>query len=280
MVLPLPLELPVLPAPRERAILVLMNPDASLESYLAVVEGDPALTAAVLRAANSVHAWPVSPVRGAREAVVRLGTAAVRNLITTTLVRSEFASVEGSGLDTDDLWRHLLGCALLAEAQATDEEAAHEAFTVGLIHDLGRLAMAAQAPSRYERVVGIARDGYDILEAERAAFGIHHAEFGLLIGERWRLPEDITVAIGTHHRSPDAVPDDAPPVGTNAAERLRLARWIVAGLGIGDGVSAGGDPLPTAEQHPLVIALGGRAELLNSVRWFRGSTVSRRRGAA
>lgn len=279
MVLPLPLELPVLPAPRERAVLVLMNPDASLESYLAVIEGDPSLTAAVLRAANSVHAWPVQPVRGARDAVVRLGSTAVRNLITATLVRTAFASVQTAGLDTDDIWRHLLGCALLAEAQAPDEESAHESFTVGLIHDLGRLAMAAQAPTRYRQVVQVARDGHDPLEAERAAFGINHAEFGLLIGERWRLPEEITVAIGTHHRNDDSSSEIPPPTGKNAAGRLRLARWLMHGLGIGDGITTGLRTSTTADQHPLVLAVGGRAELMTSVQWFRGSTQSRQRPA-
>ena len=280
MVLPLPLELPVLPAPRERAMIVLMNPDATLESYLAVIESDPSLTAAVLRGANSAHAWPIQPARGAREAVIRLGLSAVRKLMTAILIRTEFSSVQRAGLDTDELWRHLLGCALLSEAQAPDAESAREAFTVGLIHDLGRLAMAAQAPTRYRQVIQIAREGHDVLEAERATFGINHAEFGLLIGERWRLPEEITVAIGTHHRPTEPSPGATPPPGENAAGRLHLARWVLAGLGVGDGILRGDDPSPQAEQHPLTMALGGRHALLESIRWFRGSTQARQRPTA
>ncbi|MEX2376353.1 MAG: HDOD domain-containing protein, partial [Dehalococcoidia bacterium] len=280
MVLPLPLELPVLPAPRERALIVLMDPDASLESYLAVVEGDPALTAAVLRAANSAHAWPIQPARNARDGVVRLGATAVRHLITATLVRSEFASVEAAGLDTDELWRHLLGCALLAEAQAPDEDSAREAFTAGLVHDLGRLAMAAQAPTRYRQVIETVREGHDPLGTEQAAFGINHAEFGLLIAQRWRLPEEITVAIGTHHRLQDRPIDTPPPPGADAAGRLALARWLMHGLGIGDGMQRNGPVDPVAEAHPLIIAAGGRPQLMKAVRWFRGSTRTRYRPAA
>lgn len=275
MVLPLPLELPVLPAPRERALIVLMDPDASLDSYLAVVEGDPALTAAVLRAANSAHAWPIQPARSARDGVVRLGATAVRHLIIATLVRSEFASVEAAGLDTDDLWRHLLGCALLAEAQAPDEDSAREAFTAGLVHDLGRLAMAAQAPTRYRQVVETIRDGHDPLGAEQATFGVNHAEFGLLIAQRWRLPDGIAVAIGTHHRLQDTSPGMPPSAGDDAAGRLALARWLMHGLGIGDGIQRGGSVDPAAEAHPLIVAAGGRSQLMQSVRWFRGSTGTR-----
>ena len=68
--LPLPPELPVLPRPRERALLVLMHPDASIEELTTVVEGDPAMTAAVLRAANSAISSPVRPIHCEAEAVV------------------------------------------------------------------------------------------------------------------------------------------------------------------------------------------------------------------
>jgi HD-like signal output (HDOD) protein len=282
MTLPIPLELPVLPAPRERALLVLMNPDAALEGYLAVVEGDPALTAAVLRAANSALSAPVHPVRSAGDAVIRLGATEVRHLITATLVRSQFATVETAGLDADELWRHLLGCAVLAEAQAPDEETAREAFTLGLIHDLGRLAMAAQAPTRYRMVVDAAQEGQDASDAERHYFGISHAEFGRNICERWRLPDEISMAVGSHHGAdpPADIPeteDTPPPHGTDVASRLTLARWIMRGLGVGDGLHRPSRRHPLAEQHPLVEALGGRAELMGSIRWFRDSTQGRQR---
>lgn len=280
MTLPLPPELPLLPAPRERALLVLMNPDASLEAYFSVVEGDPALTAAVLRAANSAMSWPVRQIRDASEGVVRLGTSALRHLITATVVRSQFATIEAAGLDTDELWRHVLGCALLCEAQAEDDATGRQAFTVGILHDLGRLAMAAQAPTRYREVVNAAQNGVAVRDAERHHFGINHAEFGQRICERWHLPREIAEVVGAHHD--EELPDNEVPEGSpgDPAHQLAVARWIVRGMGIGDGVHRPERRRPEAEEHPLLGRLGGRADLMGSIRWFRDSTQGRPRPAA
>lgn len=290
MTLPIPPELPLLPAPKQRAMLVLLNPDASLEAYLSVVEGDPALTAAVLRAANSVMSWPVRTIHDASEGVVRLGASAVRHLITATVVRSQFASIEAAGVDADELWRHVLGCAILSEAQTRlhedqtrDRPQAHnemdgrQAFTIGLLHDLGRLAMAAQAPTRYREVVDAAQNGVSAHDAERRLFGITHSEFGRRICDRWHLPEEIGIAVENHHEveiPEDEVPDAAP---TDPARRLAVARWIVRGMGVGDGVHRPERRHRGAETHPLLERLGGRADLMEHIRWFRDSTQGRAR---
>lgn len=283
MTLPIPPELPLLPTPRERALLVLMNPDAALEDYLSVVEGDPALTTAVLRAANSAMSGSVRRIVDAAEGVVRLGTSAVRHLISATVVRSRFASVEASDIDADELWRHVLACALLSEAQTDDEAAGREAFTAGLLHDLGRLAMAAQAPSRYREVVYAAQEGSRASEVERALFGISHAEFGRKICERWRLPEEISAAVGEHHHVD--LPDDGPSAAdatpaSDASVRLATARWIVRGMGIGDGVHRPAQRNALVEDHPALQRLGGRTQLMTSIRWFRDSTQARHHRAA
>lgn len=279
MTLPLPPELPLLPAPRERALLVLMNPDASLEAYLSVIEGDPSLTAAVLRAANSAMSWPVRPIRDASEGVVRLGTSAVRHLITATVVRSQFASIEAAGIDADELWRHVLGCALLSEAQAQDEVVGRQAFTIGLLHDLGRLAMGAQAPTRYQEVVNAAQNGGSARDAERRLFGITHAEFGQKICERWRLPAEIGEVVGAHHET-EISDDEVPAAADDPVRRLAVSRWIVRNMGVGDGVHRPERRLPHAEEHPLLARLGGRADLMHNIRWFRDSTQGRPRPAA
>ncbi|MCK9485945.1 MAG: HDOD domain-containing protein [Dehalococcoidia bacterium] len=282
MPLPTPPDLPILPTPRERALLILMNPDASIEGFTAVVEGDPSLTAAVLRAANSAMSWPSHPIRSASEGVVRLGSVAVKHLITTSLIRSQFSTIEAAGIDADELWRHLLGCALLCEVQAGDDEsAAQTAFTAGLLHDLGRLAMAAQAPTRYRQVVRAAQEGVDARVAERDLFGIDHAEFGQQICERWSLPDEVTEATGGHHEAGHGVNEEVSILAPSLpAEGLTLARSIISGLGIGDGVRRPDKRDDAAENHPLIVGLGGRVEFMDAIRWFRESTHGRHRNVA
>ena len=243
-----------------------MNPDADLDGLTAVVEGDPSLTTAALRAANSAMSWPVRPIRTAPEAVVRLGSSAVRHLITATVVRSQFTTIEAAGIDADELWRHLLGCALLCEQQAPGDGLRQVYFTAGLLHDLGRLGMAAQAPSRYRDVVFEAQSGTDATDAEHFVFGIDHAEFGLRICERWHLPSEVVEAVAQHHQ-PNAAP------GIPAA--LAAARDLVRDLGIGDGVHRPDRRDPSVEEHSLLVGLGGWAEFMSRIRWFRDATTSR-----
>jgi HD-like signal output (HDOD) protein len=123
--LPTPRDPQPLPATRSRALVVLWNPDATIEHFSRVIETDPALTAAVLRAANSASSAPIDPIATPREAIVRLGLDLVRKLISGVIVRSEFEGLEHSRLSINELWRHLLATALIAEASCTISDGSH-----------------------------------------------------------------------------------------------------------------------------------------------------------
>lgn len=268
MTLPLPPELPMLPAPRARALVLLMNPDAPIEGYVAIVEGDPGLTVSVLRAANSVASWPLHPVRSAHEAVVRLGTTQIRQIVTAAVLRSEFDRVDAAGIDADEMWRHLLGCAVLCEAGTPAGSRPESAFLAGLLHNIGRLAMAVQAPSRYRQVVDAVQEGGGPVPAERALFGIDHAVFGARICQKWQLPPEVISSVEAHHGAPVPEPSPLTPI-------LREARSIVAGLGIGDGIHRPDARDPQVEAHPLLLEVGGREGLMGEIRWFREATTAR-----
>jgi putative nucleotidyltransferase with HDIG domain len=197
--LPVPRDLPVLPGPRVRAMVVLWNPDAKIEHIVSVVEGDPALTAAMLRAANSALSAPIEPITRAREAVLRMGWATSRQIITAALAGSQFDRLDESGLDVQDLWRHLLATGLLSEALATTPEQRSMAFVCGLLHDIGRLSMAAQNPPRYEQVVELVRHGIPVDDAERRRYGLTHNAWGARVCEAWGLPAMLTEAASQHH---------------------------------------------------------------------------------
>jgi putative nucleotidyltransferase with HDIG domain len=108
-----------------------------------------------------------------------------------------------------------------------------EAFTAGLLHDIGRLAMATQDPDRYSIVVAMARSGIDTITAERKVFGLGHVEWGGAVAREWQFPEDVTLAITDHHQG----------VAGRLSVAVSVARRAAASLGIGDGV-AGPEPPP------------------------------------
>ena len=71
-------------------MLLLHNPDATLQDFVQVFIGDPALTVAALTAANSAASAPVRPIGSVREAVVRIGVEQARHIAVSALMRSQF----------------------------------------------------------------------------------------------------------------------------------------------------------------------------------------------
>ena len=267
MARPLPHEPPPLSGPRARAMLVLWNPEATLQDFRSVVEGDPVLTAAVLRSANSASSAPLDGVRTTSAAIVRIGLAELRRITSAALLRGEFDGLQGARLSVTEFWRHLLATGLLAEAACTPAEESGSAFTAGLLHDIGRMSLASRDPVGYGQVVELAANGADVSEAERHIFGTTHTETGARLCEAWRLPEALTEVVGGHH----------DPAATGLAELVRDAREAAWSLGYGDGVIApdavtfeDGSPLA-----PAMMALGGPDGLAARVRRCQDALQSR-----
>lgn len=259
------LDIPALPVAHARALQMLSQHDASTSDLAATIESDPALTTAVLRAANSAAFAPLTPIRTANDAIVRIGLSLSRRIIAGAALQNSFGSLERAGLDTAELWRHVIACALLASATAWAGGPRTEAFTTGLLHDVGRLAMATNDPVRYAGVAERVRAGTDAREAEVAVFGLDHVEWGMQIGAAWHFADEVVEAIGDHHDG-----------GSGALSWVTWnGREIARRLGIGDGLTPPGDPTLDAESEDGAIldALGGPAGLRAQIEWFRGAAA-------
>ena len=258
-----PQELPPLPAAHARAIEMLARHDAEPGEMTEVVEGDPSLTTAVLRAANSASSAPRQPLRTALDAVIRIGLGPTRRIIAGAALRRNFDGLDGSGLVADDLWQHLLATALLADALAWTNGPRTQAFTAGLLHDLGRMAMACAEPARYADVLRYIRDGAEPMEAERRVFGVDHAAWGADLAARWGLPEEIATVIGSHHEG------DGSPLAWVTWQGRELA----GRLGIGDGITPGGSSAADLgpDDEAVLATFGGYDGLLRRVAWYRGA---------
>ena len=255
-------DLPTLPLPRARALALLNDDHSGVAEISDLVAGDPGLTVAVLRAANSAISAPVSRVRSPAQAIVRIGIGATRRIVTGAVVGDAFDHLDHADLHVDALWRHLVATALLTETLARVGEGATDAFTAGLLHDVGRLAMASRDPNRYARVVNLARRGVSVRDAEQVMFGTEHGVFGAELAEAWRLPESVITAIAGHH-------DTRNPVAL--ARAVARARDISMSLGLGDGVIRGGPETldPDSADAAVVRELRGTKALLSRVEWYR-----------
>jgi putative nucleotidyltransferase with HDIG domain len=189
------LTVPMLPAMAHRVIEMATDPDLSIQTLASLVAKDQVLAGRVLGLANSAYSSPTREIASLKEAIVRLGTTAVRNVVITVSFTSKLhdpAVYQTSGRFIVD---HALGTAyvarLVAEHARVDPE---EAFLYGLLHDIGKLVILKRA-HEYRRQTGRAITD-EQLEAVLAA---HHPAAGALVLRRWKLPESLDDPVRCHH---------------------------------------------------------------------------------
>ncbi|MEX1021650.1 MAG: HDOD domain-containing protein [Dehalococcoidia bacterium] len=260
-------EIPALPIAYVRALQLMREPDAGLNRLVEIANGDAAFTAALIRLGNSAESAPLVRVRTPRDAIVRLGFPSARRAILGVTLRGAFRGVTGSQVDEEEMWRHLFSVALIADAMSWGEVRYSDAFTAGLLHDIGRLAMAAQDPPHYAQVVALARRGIPASDVERRLFGLNHVEWGATLGRQWGFPDDVVSAIASHHEEGD---------GGTLGWVVARARSLSNQLGIGDGVTLAPPFMadPDALPIPLFEDMGGPERVLEQVNRFKTSIAA------
>jgi putative nucleotidyltransferase with HDIG domain len=196
-------DLPPLPSVVLELVESLGHEELSAAQYAAKISRDQALAAKTLRLANSSFYGRGGQVRSVAEAIGVLGLRTVRGVATAAGLAGSFR--RHAGFDHDAFWRHSIGSALCAQALAGElrRDDGDLAFTVGLLHDIGRLALASAFAPAYAEAERWRRDNdCPASEAERAVLGIDHAEVGGLIARQWNFAPAIVDAIREHHAPP------------------------------------------------------------------------------
>ncbi len=197
-------DLQPLPMSATRLASILARSDCDLVQVIEVAELDQALTARLLRVANSAASAASSPVRSVREAVVRLGASSVLAMAVGVAISNQMRmAVPEYGLAEDALWKHSVASALATEVMRPHIKAriSSEAFAAALLHDVGKLVIGrCSARNQLQDSVFIGGDGcLRKLENEISMLQTHHAALGGLVAQSWRLPEGIVKGILFHH---------------------------------------------------------------------------------
>jgi HD-like signal output (HDOD) protein len=175
-----------------------------LGQVVEIVQFDEALTASLLRSANSSWSASRSEITTVRDAVIRLGASPVLALTLGMNVRRRLGdALPQYGLSEGELWRHSV-CASLA-AELLTSRSRHrpppETATAALLHDVGKLVMARYLDASLLASLQEHRaNGASDLDAEAAVLGIDHAELGGLIARSWGLPDSLVRGIREHGR--------------------------------------------------------------------------------
>ncbi|HJQ83555.1 MAG TPA: HDOD domain-containing protein [Candidatus Binatia bacterium] len=194
--------LPTIPTVLAKILQLVDAESSSGKELIAVIERDQALTGKMLRLANSAFFGQTRRVATIPRAVVLLGFSTVRNLALGVKVWDALgAGVARSRLE--ELWSHTVAVAVATKALAGRLRAGDpdEAFTAGLLHDVGRLVLAMRFRDEYWRAVGGASEAGEVEGLEAANLGVDHAEVGGWILEAWSLPPTIVEAVRHHHET-------------------------------------------------------------------------------
>jgi len=168
-----------------------------------LIRSDAAVSADVVRMANSPLLGSRGQVSSILHAVVLVGIDRLKGLVMTTALRSFL----NSALETPSLlrcWRHNLACGILCEELAPAYFLPKDpCYTAGLLHDVGKLALLAAYPEDYAGMLDLAeRYHVDVNECERGVFGLDHCEAGQWLMKEWRFPDEFQEITGLHHQEP------------------------------------------------------------------------------
>jgi len=194
-------ELPAMPAVVLELMEAMGKDDFTVEQLSEKLSHDQALTAKTLRLANSSFYGVPRKVVSIHEAVSILGMRTVRSVVMAAGLVGGFKQAQCPAFDFNAFWRHSIGTGLCAKAIAAhvglDEEMA---FMVGLLHDIGHLALAVFCGPQIPGVQAYqAEHDCSLSEAEKAILGTDHAFVGKCMTERWRFSPSIVETVATYH---------------------------------------------------------------------------------
>lgn len=194
------LHLPPFPQVAIRVLQLADGENIQLHELSDLISSDPAFASEVLTIANSLLYAPRFPVTSIQQAIAVLGANHLQGLCVTVGVR---AYLDGalSRPSMRAVWRHNLACGMIAELLASSGFMdRHSAYTCGVIHDIGRLALAVVRPREYAVLLGMqSGPPGGILEGERELFGLDHCEAGRRLITDWNLPVDFEAIVSEHH---------------------------------------------------------------------------------
>ena len=193
--------LPPAPSVYVRLTAALADPDTSVGDVAEVVSTDPAIVAKLLQLVNSAFFGLGRRITSVREAVSYLGIITIRALVLSTTTFDSFRSPHRiKGFSSACMREHSLLVAKVAAAIVSDPGQRNDAFMAGILHDVGKLVLAAHEPEYLEEAYRRAESEDRLLhEVERELRGSTHAEIGAYLLALWGLPLDVVEAAALHN---------------------------------------------------------------------------------
>jgi putative nucleotidyltransferase with HDIG domain len=213
------------------------DPGCNTARLLKHISQDAGLAARIMQLVNSAHYAVQNKITRLDQAISFMGMRAVKEVAVTSSLGSICKSKAVGKYDARDLWDHSLGVAILARelavhAKVVDPE---EAFTAGMLHDIGLLIASQSETAKCADLFAKAETAeMPFTSVEQPIFGFSHTELGEQLGKKWKFPEYVSAAIRWHHE-----PDQAPIENQNMCLFIHVADKFCCDVKVGFPLTCG-----------------------------------------
>ena len=226
---------PSLPALYSSVAEALRSPETSLKQIGDLIAQDMGMCAKVLQLVNSAFFGLACRVSSPHEAIAMIGFENLKALVLSVEIFSAFGGESMPELSF--LWKHSMATACfaktIAKMQKSPRGMADDAFTAGLLHDIGRLVLASAFRDEYQKVLRRAEEpGTGLAACEAEAFGcVHNAAGAYLLG-LWGLSDSVVEAVAWHHEPAHAQPTSfSVLIAVHVADCYENQRHLDRGFG-------------------------------------------------
>jgi putative nucleotidyltransferase with HDIG domain len=204
---------------------LLSDPKSDILDIAGKISVDPAMTAGIIKLANSARYMATKKIDTISEAVKILGISGIKNLLYS------YGSQKLLGGETEEkkeLWRHSYKTAFyafnLVKNFYHDKNSIEDVYLGGMLHDMGKIVLSMIDTDSIEKM-NLFRESKNITTVtfEDIRAGINHAEVGALIAEKWNFPDSLVAAIRYHHS-----PGSAPEKYRTLVDSVYLANMLYA----------------------------------------------------
>ena len=197
--------LPAMPEVAVQLERVTGDPTSSASEMADVIALDPSLSTILLHVVNSAFYNFPQKIDSIPRAVSIVGTSQLHALALGRMVLNMANEIPPRNFNMDAYWEHCISAGVLARELAilTGLRNPERHFLAGLLHDIGKLALASTLP-RHQAALNAMRRRSVVHEAETTILGFTHARFGALILRKWDIPYQIVEAVANHHHPEEA----------------------------------------------------------------------------
>lgn len=200
--------LPPLPSNLVRISTLVSDVNAPQHKVANAIGLDPVMSTRILSLANSPIYATATNVTNLTDAVTLIGNAAISEQLLVCGVSDAFGRRILDSPVGRSIWIHSLATGLTASVicRKIRMPGSDEAFSSGLLHDIGKLILLRADAPFYSEILQNAEEEGDISEIERRKLGFDHAQLGGEAANKWKLPDRVCNMIRYHHE-PDKISD-------------------------------------------------------------------------